>query len=90
MKKGFGKSKFRSDYPVDFKFDYKDASTLARFVMEGGKIAPARISKLSSNQQRDVTKQIKKSRSIALLPLGSDAHDRFYAEPISPKPFQVD
>jgi small subunit ribosomal protein S18 len=90
VKKGFGKTKYRSDYPVDFNFDYKDASTLARFAMEGGKIVPSRISKLSSNQQRAVAKEVKKARSIALLPIGSDAHDRFYAEPVSPKPFKFD
>ena len=90
LKKGHIKTKYRSEYPVDFKFDFKDPVTLARFVIEGGKIVPSRISKLSSSQQRAVAKEVKKARSIALLPLGSDAHDKFHAEHVSPKPFKFD
>ena len=47
MKKSY-RSKFRPDYPAEFVFDYKDPVTLYRFIMEGGKIVPSRISKLSA------------------------------------------
>ncbi|MES2768824.1 MAG: 30S ribosomal protein S18 [Bdellovibrionota bacterium] len=91
LKKGSGKTKFRSEYPVDFKFDFKDASTISKFIIEGAKIIPSRISKLSSMQQRAVANAVKRARNIALLPLGADAYDKMhYPEPISPKPFKID
>lgn len=83
------RSKFRPEYPGDFAFDYKDPVTLSRFIMEGGKIIPSRISKLSMSQQRQVTAAIKKARNLALIPLGSEAYDNFgRPEQISPKPFE--
>lgn len=88
LKKGNIKTKFRSEYPVDYKFDYKDVTTLQRFLIESGKIVPSRIAKLSANQQRAVTNQVKKARNIALLALGTDAYDRTgFPEAISAKPF---
>lgn len=83
------RSKYRAEYPGDFAFDYKDPVTLSRFISEGGKITPSRISKLSNAQQRRVAAAVKKARNIALLPSGSEAYDGFYgAEPISPRPFE--
>ncbi|MCB0392087.1 MAG: 30S ribosomal protein S18 [Bdellovibrionales bacterium] len=89
MKKSV-RTKFRTEYPADFIFDYKDPVTLSRFLMEGGKIIPSRISKLSMSQQRKLTKAVKKARSLALLPMGSEAYD-FYQKPeqISAKPFEI-
>jgi small subunit ribosomal protein S18 len=90
MKKNY-RSKFRPDYPADFEFDYKDPVTLARFIMEGGKIVPSRISKLSSAQQKNVAAAIRKARSLALLPNGTGAYDAFERpETISAKPFSVE
>lgn len=90
MKKNY-RSKFRPDYPADFDFDYKDPVTLGRFIMEGGKIVPSRISKLSSAQQKNVAAAIRKARSLALLPNGTGAYDTFERpETISPKPFSLD
>lgn len=84
------RSKFRPEYPVDFVFDYKDPVTLSRFVMEGGKIVPARISKLSLAQQRKVAEAVKRARSLSLLPYGAVANDNLgRVEPVSPKPFTV-
>ncbi len=89
MKKSV-KSKYRSDFPGDFVFDYKDPVTLSRFLMEGGKITPSRISKLSMSQQRQLTRAIKKARNISLLPIGSLAYDLSpRAEQISAKPFDL-
>ena len=61
------------------------------FIMESGKIVPSRISKLSSAQQKNVASAIRKARSLALLPNGTEAYDTFERpETISPKPFAID
>src|SRR4051812_17726084 len=87
MKKSY-RSKYRPEFPAGFQFDYKDPVTLHRFTMEGGKIIPSRISKLSSSQQKGAAAAVRKSRSLALLPLGTLAYDNFERpEAISPKPF---
>lgn len=84
------KTKYRSEYPGDFNFDFKDPVTLSRFIMEGGKISPSRISKLSLSQQKKVAAAIKKARSMALLPLGAEAYDNAgRPEMISAKPFSL-
>ncbi len=84
------KSKYRQDFNGDQVFDYKDPSSLSRFVSDGGKITPARISKLSIAQQKRVSGAVKKARSLGLLPNGADAHDTYHRpEAISPAPFEV-
>ena len=89
MKKSI-RSKFRPEYPVDFVFDYKDPLTLSRFVMEGGKIVPARVSKLSLAQQKKLSKAVKRARSLALLPMGAQPYDVYgRIEGVSPKPFEL-
>ena len=50
------------------KIDYKDVDLLRKFVTERGKILPRRITGLTSKQQRDLTKAIKRARIVALLP----------------------
>ena len=47
---------------------YKDANFLAKYVSAQGKIFPRRITKLSSKQQKTVTKLIKTARVAALFP----------------------
>lgn len=91
MKKGTtGKSKYRQDFNGDQVFDYKDPVSLARFISDGGKITPARISKLSIAQQKQVAAAVKKARSLALLPNGTDAYDSFHrSDSISPVPFEI-
>ena len=90
FKKG-RRSKYRPEFSGDFEFDYKDPTTLYRFMSEGGKITPARISKLSLYQQKKLAKAIKKSRSLALIPVGSEAHDNYgFPEAVSPAPFSID
>jgi len=89
MLKKTARTKFRPEYPADFQFDYKDPSTLGRFIMEGGKITPSRISKISFGQQKKVAAAIKMARNLALLPTGNRASDDFRRpEAISPKPFE--
>ena len=48
--------------------DYKDVELLKKYITERGKILPRRITGLTSKQQRDLTKNIKRARLVALLP----------------------
>ena len=48
--------------------DYKNASLLKSFLTERGKILPSRISGNCALHQRAMTEQIKRARSMALLP----------------------
>ena len=90
MLKKSSRSKFRPEFPANFVFDYKDPVTLQRFIMDGGKIIPSRISKLSMSQQKALTRAIKKARNLALVPCGSHAYDTFpRPEQISPVPFEI-
>ena len=84
------RSKYRQEFSGDHVFDYKDPVSLTRFVGDGGKITPARISKLSLSQQKKVAAAVKKSRNLGLLPNGMPAFDTFHrVETISPVPFEV-
>lgn len=48
--------------------DYKDARTLGGFLSERGKIIPGRISGNCARHQRQLTRSIKRARTVALLP----------------------
>ncbi len=48
--------------------DYNKITVLRRFVSEQGKILSRRVSRLTSKQQRAMTKAIKQARVLALLP----------------------
>ncbi|NLJ98152.1 MAG: 30S ribosomal protein S18 [Tissierellia bacterium] len=52
--------------------DYKDVNTLKKYVTDRGKILPRRISGNCSKHQRELTRAIKRSRQIALLPYSAD------------------
>lgn len=49
-------------------FDYKDIDTLKRFVTETGKIKPRRQTGNCSRCQRELAREIKRARHLALLP----------------------
>ena len=51
--------------------DYKNLTYLKGFLTERGKILPARISGSCSRHQRRISKEIRKSRTMALLPYSS-------------------
>ena len=50
------------------EIDYKDPELLGKFVSEGGRMLPSRITNVCSKYQRKVKKSIRHSRIIALLP----------------------
>lgn len=48
--------------------DYKDVETLKQFITERGKIIPRRITGVSAQYQKLLTKAVKRARHMALLP----------------------
>lgn len=48
--------------------DWKDTKTLSRYISEGGKIVPSRITAVSQKKQRELAKAIKRARFMGLLP----------------------
>lgn len=48
--------------------NYKDTGVLQYFVTERGKIIPRRISGNCAKHQREITRAIKRSRNVALIP----------------------
>ncbi|GAB4166744.1 MAG: 30S ribosomal protein S18 [Rickettsiaceae bacterium] len=48
--------------------DYKDPDLLRKFISEGGRMLPSRITNVSAKHQRALKKAIKHSRTLALLP----------------------
>lgn len=52
--------------------DYKDVSRLRKFLTERAKILPRRITGNCARHQRQLTRAIKRSRQMALLPYTLD------------------
>ena len=48
--------------------DFKDTSTLRRFISDRGKIRARRVTGTCSQHQRDVAAAVKNAREMALLP----------------------
>lgn len=48
--------------------DYKDINTLKKYISEGGKILPRRMTGVCSKHQRVLAKAIKRARIADLLP----------------------
>ena len=48
--------------------DYKDVELLSKFLSEQGKILPRRLTGLTTKQQTQITKAIKRARILSLLP----------------------
>lgn len=49
-------------------FDYKDIDTLRRYLTESGKIKPRRQTGNCARCQRELSREIKRARHLALLP----------------------
>jgi small subunit ribosomal protein S18 len=66
----FTRSRYRqSQYcPKGKCFDYKDVDTLKRYINESGKIKPRRQTGNCSRCQRELAREIKRARHLALLP----------------------
>lgn len=52
--------------------DYKNYDLLRKFVSDRGKILPKRRTGTCPKHQREVSRQVKKAREIALLPYTND------------------
>jgi small subunit ribosomal protein S18 len=57
-----------SPLSLDQKIDYKDIDLLKLFITEQGKILPRRATDVTVQQQRKLTKAIKRARILSLLP----------------------
>jgi len=57
-----------SPIPTSQEIDYKDLELLHKFVTERGKMLPRRITGLTAHQQRELTREVKKARLLALSP----------------------
>ena len=53
---------------INQKIDYKDIDLLKLFITEQGKILPRRATGVTVQQQRQLTKAIKRARTLSLLP----------------------
>lgn len=60
--------KFCVDKDMEANLDYKRTDILERFITNRGKIIPRRITGTCAKHQRVLAREIRKSRSIGLLP----------------------
>ena len=58
---------------VPIHVDYKDISTLRKFISDRGKIRARRVTGASVQDQRKIAKAVKNAREMALLPYSSSA-----------------
>ena len=54
------------------KIDYKDVAKLRKFIAEGGKILPRRMTGTCAKHQRELAVAIKRARVASLLPFKAD------------------
>ncbi len=75
-KKGFKKQNFKKVclfcQEKTAKIDYKDVGKLRKYVAEGGKILPRRMTGTCAKHQRELAIAIKRARIAALLPFKAD------------------
>lgn len=62
----------RHEGPAVTLLNYKDVTTLSRFLTEGGKILPRRTTKVSSRFQRQLGTAVKRARYLSLIPYVRD------------------
>lgn len=56
----------------DVQLDYKKPNELKQFTNRLGKILPRRTTGLCAKHQREMAEQIKRARTLALLPYGDE------------------
>ena len=56
------------------EIDYKDLETLKQYITETGKIVPSRITGTRAKYQRQLSRDVKRARYLALLPY-TDRHN---------------
>ena len=49
------------------KIDYKNVKLLRKYISESGRIMPSRITSVSQKKQRELSKAIKRARTLALI-----------------------
>ena len=64
----FQKKKWAPLEPDLKEIDYKDVRFLSRYVTDRGRILPRKITGLSCQQQKMITRAIKRARQMSLLP----------------------
>jgi small subunit ribosomal protein S18 len=57
----------RPSIPANDKIDLNDVEMLRRYVTEYGKIIPARVTGVTSMQQRQIKKGVRRARNMGLL-----------------------
>ncbi|UCC24419.1 MAG: 30S ribosomal protein S6 [Gemmatimonadales bacterium] len=62
----------RHEGPAVTLLNYKDVSTLSRFLTEAGKILPKRTTKVTARFQRQLGTAVKRARYLALIPYVRD------------------
>ena len=74
-KKGFKKQNFKKVClfcQEKSEINYKETAKLRKFIAEGGKILPRRMTGTCALHQRELAKAIKRARVAALLPFKAD------------------
>ena len=74
-KRGFKKSNFKKVclFCQDKStIDYKETNKLRKFISEGGKILPRRMTGACAKHQREIAVAIKRARVASLLPFKAD------------------
>ena len=64
----FQKKKWAPLEPDLKEIDFKDVRFLSRYVTDRGRILPRKITGLSCQQQKMITRAIKRARQMSLLP----------------------
>ena len=57
----------RPSLPAGDKIDLGDIETLRRYVTEYGKIVPARVTGVTTMQQRQIKKGVRRARNMGLM-----------------------